>query len=377
MQKRERIMKVPFIDILRYENGFYETVTEKNAALIKNGHFVGGPVVGQFESAIKDYTKTSYAIGCANGTDAIQVALRASGVDKNDKVLIPDMTFWATFEAVVNVGAVPYTIDVSRETLHLTLASVKEGVEKFNPKALILVHLYGWACPETNEIRKYCKERGVILVEDCAQAIGVKINGEDLFTNAHVATTSFYPAKVLGASGDAGGIFSKDQKIADTAKILLNHGRTGHYDHGLIGWNSRLGAYEATFMVEALKHLDARLESRRIICLRYRNEIKNSALKFLGPAQNVWENGYLSVALMTPETRPAFIEYLKKHDIGYGTVYPGAMSAQPGATAHLGGKISHGHAEWIAKSIINLPCFAYMTKEESDYVIEKVNQFKA
>lgn len=370
-------MKVPFIDILRFEKNFYETVSAKACELIKNGHFVGGPVVGQFESALKDYTKTSFALGCANGTDAIQLALRAAGVDKNDKVLIPDMTFWATFEAVVNVGAVPYTIDVSRETLHLTLASVKEGVEKFKPKAIILVHLYGWACPETNEIRQYCKEKNVVLMEDCAQAIGVKIKGESLLTNAQVASTSFYPAKVLGASGDAGGVFTTDQKIADTTKILLNHGRTGHYDHGLIGWNSRLGAYEASFMVEALKHLDDRLESRRVVCKQYREKIKNPLLNFLAPHKDVWENGYLSVALMTPETRADFIEYLKKNDIGYGTVYPGAMSVQPGATAHIGGKISHGHAEWISKSIINLPCFAYMKQEEVDYVIEKVNQYKA
>ncbi|MCM2351111.1 MAG: aminotransferase class I/II-fold pyridoxal phosphate-dependent enzyme [Bacteriovoracaceae bacterium] len=370
-------MKVNFIDILRYEPNFYEKVTARTAELLKNGHFVGGPVVAEFETAIKDYTQTAFTLGCANGTDAIQLALRAAGVDKNDKVLLPDMTFWATFEAIVNVGAIPYTIDVSKETLHLTLASVKEGIEKFNPKAILLVHLYGWACPETMEIRNYCREKNVILVEDCAQAIGVKIKGEDILKNALVATTSYYPAKVLGASGDAGGVFTTEQKIADTTKILLNHGRTGHYDHGMIGWNSRLGAYEATFLVESLKHLDARLESRRHVCAEYRKKITNPALKFLQPSADVVENGYLSVALMTPETRPAFIEYLKKNEIGYGTVYPGAMSAQPGAAAHLGGKISHGHAEWIAKSIINLPCFAYMKQEEIDYVIEKVNQFKA
>ncbi len=368
-------MKVPFIDILRYENGFFETVTAKATELIKNGHFVGGPVVGQFETALKDYTKTNFALGCANGTDAIQLALRAAGVEKNDKVLLPDMTFWATFESVVNVGAVPYTIDVSRETLHVTLASVKEGVEKFKPKALLMVHLYGWACPETLEIRKYCKEQNVLLIEDCAQAIGTKIKGESLLGTAFVTTTSFYPAKVLGASGDAGAVFTTDQKIADTTKILLNHGRTGHYDHGMIGWNSRLGAYEASFMLESLKHLDAKLNSRRDTCDQYRNKIKHPALKMMKPSSDVWENGYLSVALMTPETRPAFIEYLKVNEIGYGTVYPGAMSMQPGAAAHLGGKISHGHADWVAKSVINLPCFAYMKQEEVDYVIGKVNAF--
>lgn len=370
-------MKVPFIDILRYESGFYETVTQKAAELIKNGHFVGGPVVGQFEAALKDYTKSAFALGCANGTDAIQLALRAAGVNKNDKVMLPDMTFWATFEAVVNVGAIPYTLDVSRETLHLTVSSVKEGIEKFNPKALILVHLYGWACPETIEIRKLCQEKGVVLIEDCAQAIGTKINGESLIGTSAVATTSFYPAKVLGASGDAGGVFFKDAKVAKDCQTLINHGRISHYEHGMIGWNSRLGAYEAMFMLEAIKHLDAKLESRRKVCARYRAEIKHPSLKFIAPTNNVWENGYLSVAVMDPKTRPAFIDYLKSKDIGNGTVYPGAMSEQPGAKDFLGGKISHGHADWVAKSVINLPCFAYMTKEEVDYVINAVNSYKA
>ncbi len=369
-------MKIPFIDILRYEKNFLETVTERTAALLKNGHFVGGPVIAEFETSLKNYTQTQFALGCANGTDAIQLALRAAGVNKNDGVLIPDMTFWATFEAVVNVGATPFTIDVSKETLHVTLQSVKEGVEKFKPKALILVHLYGHACPETIEIRKYCTEKNIVLVEDCAQAIGVKINGESLLTNAFVATTSFYPAKVLGASGDAGGIFTTSAELAATTTKLLNHGRTSHYEHGLIGWNSRVGAYESTFLVESIKHIEARLDSRRETCERYRKEIKNPALKFITPASNVTENGYLAVATMTPESRPAFIEYLKSNDIGYGTVYPGAMSEQPGAKGHIGGKISHGHADWIAKSVINLPCFAYMTKAEVDYVIEKVNQYK-
>jgi UDP-2-acetamido-2-deoxy-ribo-hexuluronate aminotransferase len=369
-------MKVPFIDILRYEKNFCETVTEKTAALLKNGHFVGGPVIAEFEASMKAYTQTKFTLGCANGTDAIQIALRAAGVNKNDVVLIPDMTFWATFEAVVNVGGNPATVDVSKETLHLTLKGMEEAIEKFKPKAALLVHLYGWACPETLEIRKLCQEKGVILIEDCAQAIGVKINNESLLAGAFIATTSFYPAKVLGASGDAGGIFTTSEEVAQVANKLINHGRTSHYEHGLIGWNSRLGAYEANFLVEAIKHLDARLESRRKVCFEYRAKIKNSHLKFIAPSEKVWENGYLSVALMTPESRPAFIEYLKKHDIGYGTVYPGAMSEQPGAHGHTAGKISHGNADWIAKSVINLPCFAYMTQAEVDFVIETVNQYK-
>jgi dTDP-4-amino-4,6-dideoxygalactose transaminase len=370
-------MKVPFIDILRFEKNFFETVTTQTTNLIKNGHFVGGPIVAEFEAALAKYTNTKHAIGCANGTDAIQVALRAAGIGKNDKVLVPDMTFWASYETVVNVGAIPYTIDVSKETLHLTLASVKEGVEKFKPKGLILVHLYGWACPETIEIRNYCRENKIALIEDCAQAIGTKINGECLIAGADIATTSFYPAKVLGASGDAGAIFTNNANVADLCRKLINHGRINHYEHGFIGWNSRLGAYEANFLNEALKHLDARIESRRKICETYREKINNPLIKTIAPSNKIWENGYLAVATMSPESRQEFIDYLKQNEIGYGTVYPGAMSEQPGTHGNLGGNISHGHAQWVATSVINLPCFAYMTEAEVYFVIEKVNAYKA
>ncbi len=368
-------MNVPFIDIIRYEAGFYEEVVTKTAELIKKGFFVGGPIVSEFEKNLKSYTDTKFALGCANGTDAIQLALRAAGVEKNDKVIIPDMTFWATFEAVVNVGAIPYTLDVNRETLHLTADQVELAIEKFSPKAMIMVHLYGWAVPETFKIRDICKKKNVILIEDCAQAIGTKIGGESLLKNAFVATTSFYPAKVLGASGDAGAVFTTDAAIADKAKKLLDHGRTSHYEHGLIGWNSRLGAYEANFMIESLKFLDKRLESRRRVCNEYRKKINHKKLKFVSPGKDVGENGYLSVAMMTPESRPSFTEYLKSKEIGFGTIYPGAMSEQPGAKRHLGGKVSQGNADFIAKSVINLPCFAYMTDVEMNYVIDSVNSY--
>jgi UDP-2-acetamido-2-deoxy-ribo-hexuluronate aminotransferase len=368
-------MQVPFIDITRYEPKFFDHVCATTQELIKKGHFVGGPVVAEFEQALKHYTDTKFALGCANGTDAIQLALRAAGVQKNDLVCLPDMTFWATFEAVVNVGADPITLDVSRETLHLTLKDVQQAIEKYRPKALILVHLYGWAAPETLEIRRYCEEKKVILIEDCAQAMGTKIHQESLLKGAKVATTSFYPAKVLGASGDAGAVFTNDLEICETLKKLINHGRTAHYEHGLIGWNSRLGAYEANFMLAALKHLDEKLHSRRASCEFYRKNIKQKHLKLVHPHASVWENGYLFVGLMEPQIRAKFITYLKEKSIGYGTVYPGAMSDQPGAKEHLKGKISEGNATWIAQAVINLPCFPYMTKDELTYVVEQVNQF--
>jgi len=240
-----------------------------------------------------------------------------------------------------------------------------------------MVHLYGWACPDTLQIRELCQKEGVICIEDCAQAIGTKIQGQSLIGQAQVATTSFYPAKVLGASGDAGAVFTNDEQIAIRTRQLVNHGRTDHYEHGLVGWNSRLGAYEATFLHHSIPHLDKRLDSRRGAIAYYHQHLKNPLIKVQNPSTQTQENGYLQVGLMDPQLRGEFIEYLKKHQIGFGTVYPGAMSDQSGAKDYLHGKIDHGHSAWIAKAVINLPCFAYINQTELEEVVSVVNSFKA
>jgi UDP-2-acetamido-2-deoxy-ribo-hexuluronate aminotransferase len=366
--------QVPFITLNRFENGFKETFLSGVTNLVEKTQFVGGPIVGNLEAELAKVTKAKFAIGCANGTDAIQIALRAVGVEKNDKVLIPDMTFWATFEAVVNVGANPVTVDVNRETCHWDLTTFKKAVEQFRPKAAIMVHLYGWASPDTLEIRKFAKENDVLLIEDGAQCFGTEIDGKSILGTALIATTSFYPAKVLGASGDAGAIFTNDEKLNQTCRILINHGRTDHYSHGLIGWNSRIGAYESLFLKLSLEHIEARLESRREAVRFYAENLKGLPFKPVTAVPSVKENGYCAVGMIDPALRPALIETLKKANIGFGTIYPGAMSLQAGAKGHSAGSIDYGNAHYVSQAVLNLPCFAYITKEELQYVCETVKK---
>lgn len=368
------VQQVPFITLNRFENGFRETFLNGVSNLFDNTQFVGGPVVAELESNLAKLTKAKYAIGCANGTDAIQIALRAVGVQKNDVVLVPDMTFWATFEAVVNVGANPATVDVNRETLHWDVETFKEAIAKFRPKAAIMVHLYGWASPDTLLIRKAAKEAGVLLIEDGAQCYGTEIEGHSILGSALISTTSFYPAKVLGASGDAGAIFTNDEKLNDVCRKLINHGRTDHYSHGYIGWNSRIGAYESLFLNMSLEHIEARLQSRREAVAYYVKHLEGLPLKIVTAGANVHENGYCSVGLIDPKLRPALIETLKNAKVGYGTIYPGAMSMQSGAQDHLVGKIDFGNAHYISQAVLNLPCFAYITKEELEYVVSVVKK---
>ena len=368
------IDRVPFITLNRFENGFKENFLSGVTTLFDNTQFVGGPQVATLEQKLSEKTGAKYTVGCANGTDAIQLALRGVDVKKDEVVLIPDMTFWATFEAVVNVGAKPATIDVNRETCHWDIETFKQAVEKFKPKAAVMVHLYGWGSPDTMAIREYAKEKGVVLIEDGAQCFGTKVDGKSLLGTAQIATTSFYPAKVLGASGDAGAVFTNDKELANRVRVLSNHGRTTHYTHGLVGWNSRIGAYESLFLNLSLDHIDTRLDSRRKAVAYYNEHLKDLPLKVVLCPDNVDENGYCAVAMIDPSLRTALIDDLKSQNIGVGTIYPGAMSLQEGAPEFLAGKIDNGNAHHISQSVVNLPCFAYITDEELNYVVSAVKK---
>lgn len=369
------VSRVPYIDLLRFEPNFLETVTTRVTEALKTGHFVSGPEVDSCKAKLLKSSQASHLALCANGTDAIQLALRAAGVKSGDKVIIPNMTFWASFEAVVNVGAEPIPVDVEWDTFHLGLAKIHEATEKFKPQALLIVHLYGWAAPDTIAIRDFCKAQNMLLIEDSAQAFGTTLNGKSLIGEAPIATTSFYPAKVLGASGDAGAVFAKESAVTELCERLANHGRLSHYEHGWVGWNSRVGVYESIFLEECLKHIDARLESRRKICALYREELKGLPLELLAPAIGVVENGYLSVARIDAALRPQLIDFLKSKNIGHGIVYPGAMSRQPGSKEWMQQSLDTGTADKIAKSVLNLPCFAYMTESEIGYVIDSVKNY--
>ena len=364
--------QVPFITLNRFENGFKENFLNGVTTLFDNTQFVGGPQVAGLEEKLSAMTGAKHVVGCANGTDAIQLALRAVEVEKNDTVLVPDMTFWATFEAVVNVGANPATVDVNRASCHWDIETFKQAVDQFKPKAAIMVHLYGWASPDTLAIRAYAKEKGVILIEDGAQCFGTTIDGDSILGSAYIATTSFYPAKVLGASGDAGAVFTQDEALAKTVRTLGNHGRTTHYTHGLIGWNSRIGSYEALFLNHSLDHIEARLESRRKAVEYYKEHLTDLPLKVVTSADHVKENGYCAVAMIDPDLRSSLMETLKAAKVGFGTIYPGAMSLQEAAPKYLAGKIDNGNADYISKAVLNLPCFAYITQEELEYVVKTV-----
>ncbi|MEM9291137.1 MAG: DegT/DnrJ/EryC1/StrS family aminotransferase [Acidobacteriota bacterium] len=362
-------MAVPFIDLKRFEPGFLDRWADICRDTSANTRFVGGPEVQRLEQRLAELTGATEVVGCANGTDALQLALRAIGVGEGDVVVIPDATFWATFEAVINVGAKPVTVDIDEGDLQLDVDAFRESIKTYRPKAAILVHLYGWGSAKLQELRSIAAEAGVLLVEDGAQVLGAEVDGVSPYRDATIATVSFYPAKVLGACGDAGAVFCSTAEQAQVVRQLGNHGRTSHYFHGLVGWNSRMGGLEAGYLNLGLDVLEARLDSRREVAERYRRELADSGLRLIAPPDNWRENGYLSVALIDPERRDDFQAVLREHGIGFGNVYPSSIATQPGAEPWLVGQVGGEIADRVSRGVVNLPLFASMREEEVAEVI--------
>lgn len=366
-------IQVPFIDLKRYESGFHEALNARFSTMTANAQFIGGEEVSRLESRLQEALGVGFAISCANGTDALQLALRALGVGRGDTVLVPNVTFWATFEAVVNVGADPATLDADPSDGGISLQALEDAIERLQPKAAIIAHLYGWGTAHLRSIRDLCSARGVLLLEDGAQCYGATFEGKSIFEGALISTSSFYPAKVLGGAGDGGAVFTDDPALADRARRLGNHGRTTHYGYGLLGWNSRLDALQAAFLNLSMDHIAARIASRRQAAAFYQSHLPAMGIEVMMPPASYGENGYCNVCLVRDQGLKSSLEAkLKAEGIGFGNIYPGVMSRQPGADGVSKGHFGGDAGETLCASVLNLPLFPYMKPAELERVLEVV-----
>lgn len=378
--KTEKVKKiqVPFIDLKRFEPGFQNALNAKFGAMTASAQFIGGEEVARLETSLRDLLRVGFAVSCANGTDALQLALRALGVGRGDTVLVPNVTFWATFEAVVNVGADPATLDADIADGGISLPALEEAIDRLKPKAAIIAHLYGWGTAHLAEIRALCKARGVLLLEDGAQCFGAVYKGAPIYEGALISTASFYPAKVLGAAGDGGAVFTDDPELADKVRRLSNHGRTTHYGYGLLGWNSRLDSLQAAFLNLSIAHLQQRIASRRASAAFYQAHLPALGIETMRPPREYEENGYCNVCLVRDASLKAELETrLKAEGIGFGNIYPGVMSRQPGAEGVSRGHFGGREGEVLCASVLNLPLFPYMKPEELERVLEVVRSVAA
>ena len=358
---------VPFVDLASQHAEIAAEVEAGIAAVFAATAFVDGPPVADFEHQYASFVDVDHCVGVANGTDALELALRAAGVGPEGEVVIPANTFIATAEAVSRIGAVPVLVDCDDERLLIDPDQV-EGVITDRTQAVVAVHLFGQLAP-VERLAQVCGDAGVPLVEDAAQSQGARLAGRGAGALGTVAATSFYPGKNLGAAGDAGAVTTDDATIAAEVRRLRNHGSSTRYVHDVIGMNSRLDTVQAVYLRAKLDRLEKWNELRVRAAARYDSllaDVPDVRRPLLGAdGQHVWHLYVVRVA-----ERDRVLAELGRAGVGAGIHYPYPVHLT-GAYAHLGlGPGTAPVAEAAAGEILSLPMHPHLTEAQQDRVVE-------
>jgi dTDP-4-amino-4,6-dideoxygalactose transaminase len=342
--------------------------------VFRSGWWILGREVSAFESEWAAWLGAANAVGCANGLDAIEIGLRASGVGPGDEVITTSMTAFATVLAVIRAGATPVLADIDAETAMLSTESVKRCVGA-RTKAILLVHLYGQIGP-VQELLPLAHEHGFYLIEDCAQAHGAKLQGKSAGSFGDFAAWSFYPTKNLGAVGDGGAITTSSPKLAEDARSLRNYGQSVRYHHPVLGMNSRLDEIQAAILRERLGYLNAWVDRRREIARCYTAELVHPEVRVMPlPADQDRHAHHLFV--VTSDRRDDLQRYLKSKEIDSLIHYPIPVHLQEPCRKLASDPQGLVRTEKHAASCLAIPCPPGLTNEQAEKVISAINEFGA
>ena len=363
------IMRVPFASLSLIHRDVEVELELAWREALNESAFIGGPRVKQFEQEWADYCGVNHAVGVANGTDAIEITLRALGIGGGDEVILPANTFIATAEAIVMAGARPRFVDVDPETLLITPDAIRDAIGP-RTAAVISVALYG-NMPRMTDIAQLASARGLALIEDAAQAIGSTWDRSRAGSFGVAGCFSFYPGKNLGALGDAGAIVTNDPNLADRARSLANHGQPAgdRYAHDMLGRNSRLDSIQAAFLSAKLPMLDYWNEARRSVVEYYSALLDRGLARLVRIDDRAGSTYHLLVARV--DDRDAIRAGLTSAGIETGVHYPIPCHFNDPyrqfATEPL------PVAERAASEVLSLPLFPHMTHEQVEYVAERFN----
>ena len=321
-------MTVPFTDVAAMTREVWPAIRHGYLDCLLAAGYVGGQPVGAFEREWAAYCGAGHAVGVANGTDALQLALTALGIGPGDDVVVPASTFIATATAVVRAGATPRFADVSEETLLLTPETLTEAITS-RTRAVIVVHLYG-QMPDMASLRKVAGDAGALIIEDAAQAHGAEWEGRRAGSWGEAACFSFYPAKNLGAFGDAGAVVTSRPEIAERVRALANHGRrrgTAHDDHELAGANSRLDTLQAIVLSGKLAFLESWTRRRIAVADLYRSLLQDAPVELLDVMPGTRHVYHLFVTRVPDRARVR--AELHRRGIQTGVHYPVPCHQQP------------------------------------------------
>jgi dTDP-4-amino-4,6-dideoxygalactose transaminase len=342
--------------------------------ILASASFIGGPDVAEFERRYAEFVGVGHCVGVANGTDGIELALRAVGAGRGDEVILPANTFIATAEAVIRAGATPVLVDVDDKSLLIDPVQVEEALTP-RTKAVLPVHLYGQIAP-MELLADALDGTDVVVIEDAAQSQGATRWGQASGSIGRLASTSFYPGKNLGAAGDAGAVTTNDSDLSDAVRLLGAHGSSRKYVHDTLGFNSRLDTLQAAILNHKLRRLPDWNAARRLAGERYLEllgyDSKIGVPSVLEGNEHVWH-----LFVVRVPHRDVVVQRLGELGVGAAVHYPTPIHLT-GAFASLGHRPGDFPvSERAADEILSLPMFPHITASQQERVVEALQRVLA
>jgi dTDP-4-amino-4,6-dideoxygalactose transaminase len=357
---------IPLVDLSAQHEQVADEVAQGWQQVLAQTAFIGGPQVAAFEREYAAFSGVPHCVGVANGTDAIEVALRALGVGPGDECILPANTFIATVEAVCRAGATPVVVDCADDETYLIDTEAVEAAVTERTRAIIPVHLYGQIAP-VERLATLASRAGAWLLEDAAQAQGARRHGLAAGAVGDAAATSFYPGKNLGAYGDAGAVLTGSDLLAARMRTIRDHGAEQKYEHELLGVNSRLDTLQAVVLSAKLRRLAAWNAARREAAARYGillTDLSQVALpRTLEGNEHVWH-----LYVVRVPDRDRVLKELQAAGIGAGIHYPYPVHLTPALASPRYPQGAFPVAERTCPQLLSLPIFAEITEEQQERV---------
>ena len=371
---------IQMVDLKSQYNFIKDEVAHEMKEVLSSSSFINGPIVHEFQKNLEKYLDVKHVIPCANGTDALQIALMGLKLQPGDEVITTDFTFAATVEVISLLKLNPILVDVDAKTFNIDPLAIEKAINS-KTKAIIPVHLFGQVA-DMEEILALAKKYNLFVIEDNAQGIGANYtfsNGTIAKTGTlgHVSATSFFPSKNLGAYGDGGAIFTNDDDLAHYIRGIVNHGMYKRYYHDIIGVNSRLDALQAAVLKVKLKYLDFYNERRKEAALRYTNLLKDHP-KIIPPFRKSNCDSHVfhqyTLRILNNE-RDALVNHLNMNQIPYGVYYPVPLHQQK---AYVNPKVDSSAfpvTNQLVKEVISLPMHSELHLDQIEYICNSILHF--
>ena len=347
--------------------------------VLNSSMFIGGPAVNEFADNLAAYHQVKHVITCANGTDALQIAMMALGLQPGDEIITPSFTYIATVETAALLRLQPVFVEVDPQTFCMDVAAIEKAITP-KTKAIVPVHLYGHAA-DMEKIMAIAKAHNLYVIEDNAQGIGCDYTFSDGTVKktgsiGHIGCTSFYPSKNLGAYGDGGAIFTNDDALAIQLKMIASHGQSRRYYHDVVGCNSRLDTIQAAILNIKLNHLDEYIAARRKAAGYYDKAFANQA-KITTPFSAVYNNHVFHqyTLLLNEVDRDGLNAFLAKEGVPSMIYYPVPCHKQKMFDAFGGNSFHLPVTDWLTKRVISLPMHTELEEEQQEFIVSKVLSF--